>query len=69
MRKPLLAVLGACALAGVIALSVDAEITSKEDFLTGKSNHYLSIDSSTTVSNSIGIQEEATLFIRCAAKS
>ena len=69
MRKPLLAALSACALVSAAFPSVEAGIRSEEDLLTGQSNHYLSIDSSTTVPNSIGIQKEAILFVRCKANS
>lgn len=51
--------------AAIVASPVVAQIESKVDHLSGSSNHYLLIESDTTVSNSIGRPKTASIIVRC----
>ena len=46
-------------------MPANARVKTTEDVMTGVSRHVLTIDSNTTVANSIGIQKTATIIIRC----
>ena len=68
MRKTFASLLTTSLIAGaLVPSSANAWIKSEEDLLSGQSSHYQFITSKNTVSNSIGVQETATLIIRCKA--
>ena len=69
MRKSPLAVLGSLALISALAPAAasPARMSSDKDLLTDKFTHFLFLDSSTTVRNSINDQKPAILSIRCKA--
>jgi len=68
VRKSLLSLLSACALASALSPTVvNAYINTEEDLLTGKSNSTLFIYSTNSVGNSIGQPEPATILVRCKA--
>ena len=48
-----------------LANPVNAKYWSDIDLMTDETKHGIYFDSSTTVANSIGVEEEATIYIRC----
>jgi hypothetical protein len=52
-----------------LANPVNAKYWSDIDLMTDEIKHAIYFDSSTTAANSIGVEEEATIYIRCNVKN